>query len=63
MTSRLTTRFLRALKTKPADYSYFSVMTALSIFVHGYHMGTDDAAIYAPAIEKAADPSLFPVGL
>ena len=25
-------------------------------------MGTDDAAIYAPGIEKAADPSLFPVG-
>jgi hypothetical protein len=25
-------------------------------------MGTDDAAIYAPGIEKAGDPSLFPVG-
>ena len=25
-------------------------------------MGTDDAAIYTPGIEKAADPSLFPVG-
>jgi hypothetical protein len=32
----------------------------LSILVHGYHVGTDDAAIYAPGIEKAADPSLFP---
>jgi hypothetical protein len=34
----------------------------LSILVHGYHMGTDDAAIYAPGIERAADPSLFPFG-
>ena len=34
----------------------------LSILVHGYHMGTDDAAIYAPGIKKAADPSLFPFG-
>jgi hypothetical protein len=25
-------------------------------------MGTDDAAIYAPGIERAADPSLFPFG-
>lgn len=37
-------------------------ITFLSILVHGYHMGTDDAAIYAPGIEKAADPTLFPVG-
>ena len=33
-----------------------------AILVHGYHMGTDDAAIYAPGIERAADPSLFPFG-
>jgi hypothetical protein len=37
-------------------------ITLLSILVHGYHMGTDDAAIYAPGIERAADPSLFPFG-
>jgi hypothetical protein len=37
-------------------------ITILSILVHGYHMGTDDAAIYAPGIEKASDPSLFPFG-
>ena len=41
------------------------VLLAISVFailVHGYHMGTDDAAIYAPGIERAADPSLFPFG-
>lgn len=62
MTSRLTTRFLRGLNTKAGRLFLLLVITVLSIFVHGYHMGTDDAAIYAPAIEKAADPSLFPVG-
>ena len=32
------------------------VLLAISVFailVHGYHMGTDDAAIYAPGIERA----------
>ena len=38
------------------------VISLLSILVHGYHMGTDDAAIYAPGIERTADPSLFPFG-
>ena len=37
-------------------------ISLFSILVHGYHMGTDDAAIYAPGIERAADPSLFPFG-
>src|ERR1700690_151825 len=38
------------------------VTALLSILVHGYHMGPDDGAIYAPGIEKAADASLFPSG-
>jgi hypothetical protein len=42
--------------------SVLLAITLLSILVHGYHMGTDDAAIYAPGIEKAADPTLFPSG-
>jgi hypothetical protein len=37
-------------------------ITLLAIVVHGYHMGTDDGAIYAPGIKKAADPSLYPFG-
>jgi hypothetical protein len=37
-------------------------MTALAVLVHGYHLGADDAAIYAPAIKKVADPSLYPFG-
>ena len=33
-----------------------------AILIQGYHLGTDDAAIWVPAIKKAADPSLYPFG-
>jgi hypothetical protein len=48
--------------SRAARISILLAIALLSILVHGYHMGTDDAAIYAPGIEKAADPSLFPMG-
>ncbi len=35
-------------------------MAAGTALVHGYHLGTDDAAIYAPGIKRAADPALYP---
>jgi hypothetical protein len=38
------------------------LLTALAVLIHGYHLGVDDAAIYVPAIKKAADPSLYPFG-
>jgi hypothetical protein len=38
------------------------VIAVFSIVVHGYHEGTDDAAIYVPGIKKAADPSLYSFG-
>lgn len=43
---------------------YFSLLllTFLAVLVHGYHLGTDDAAIYIPAIKKAFDPKLYPFG-
>jgi hypothetical protein len=34
----------------------------LAVLVHGYHLGVDDAAIYVPAIKRAADPKLYPFG-
>jgi len=52
----------RAFTTNVGRIPLLLVITLLSILVHGYHMGTDDAAIYAPGIEKTADPSLFPFG-
>jgi hypothetical protein len=39
-----------------------SAITALAVLVHGYHLGVDDAAIYVPAIKRAADPNLYPFG-
>jgi hypothetical protein len=68
MINKLTTTYGEAL---PPKYRLFPrsrrilLLLAISLFailVHGYHMGTDDAAIYAPGIERAADPSLFPFG-
>ena len=48
------------LATRP---SYGCAGLALAaVFLHGYHLGTDDAAIWVPAIKKAADPSLYPFG-
>jgi hypothetical protein len=37
-------------------------IAALAILIHGYHLGVDDAAIYLPAIKKAADAGLYPFG-
>ena len=34
----------------------------MAVLVHGYHLGVDDAAIYVPAIKRAADPALYPFG-
>ncbi|MGB8479079.1 MAG: hypothetical protein WCE63_09575 [Acidobacteriaceae bacterium] len=43
---------------------YFGLLllTLFAVLVHGYHLGTDDAAIYIPAIKKAFDPQLYPFG-
>jgi hypothetical protein len=48
--------------TRTGEIFVLLVITVVSILVHGYHMGTDDAAIYAPGIKKASDPSLYPLG-
>jgi len=36
-------------------------MTAAAVLIHGYHLGTDDGAIYAPGMKRAADPALYPL--
>lgn len=36
------------------------MIASVAILVHGYHLGSDDAEIYVPAIKKVADPALFP---
>jgi hypothetical protein len=33
-----------------------------AVVIHGYHLGTDDAAIYVPAVKRAFDSQLYPFG-
>jgi hypothetical protein len=39
-----------------------ALLAAAAVLIHGYHLGADDAAIYVPAIKRAADPALYPYG-
>jgi hypothetical protein len=39
-----------------------SFLASASLLIHGYHLGTDDAAIYVPGIKRAFDPELFSFG-
>lgn len=38
------------------------LLTVAAVLTQGYHFGTDDAAIYTPAVERFASPKLFPFG-
>jgi hypothetical protein len=37
-------------------------VATIAVAVEGYHLGADDAAIYIPAIKRAADPALYSFG-
>src|SRR5271170_1976270 len=39
-----------------------TLLTVLAVTVHGYHLGTDDGAVYLPAVLKAIHPGLYPYG-
>lgn len=39
-----------------------SALASASLLIHGYHLGTDDAAIYVPGIKRAFDPELYSFG-
>lgn len=51
-------------KTHPGSTSVLACagLALIAILIHGYHLGTDDAAIWVPAIKKSADSSLYPFG-
>jgi len=38
------------------------VLSAVAIAIHGYHPYAEDSEIYLPGVEKALQPTLFPVG-
>jgi hypothetical protein len=37
-----------------------AALTVVAFFLHGYHLGVEDAEIYLPAVKKIAHPSLYP---
>jgi len=39
-----------------------SLLTAVSLFTHGYHPYAEDSEIYLPGVERILNPQLFPVG-
>ena len=49
------------LVSKAKELACLALFTLAAFAVHGYHLGTEDGAIYVPAIKKIADPSLYPV--
>lgn len=51
---------MRSSRLKHACKLFLLALAAL--FVHGYHLGTGDAAIYVPAVKKIFDPQLYPFG-
>ncbi len=48
------------MKKQKHDYLLLAGLTVAALFVHGYHYGAEDQAIYLPAIRKLLDPSLYP---
>jgi len=36
-----------------------AALTVVAFFLHGYHLGVEDAEIYLPAVKKIAHRSLF----
>ncbi len=47
---------------KVRDFLYLALLTAASLFVHGYHPAAEDSEIYVPGIKILLNPSLYPFG-
>jgi hypothetical protein len=47
-------------RIRPADLLYLLLLTVAAVALHGYHLGTEDQAMYLPAIKKNLDPGLYP---
>ena len=39
-----------------------TLLTVVAVAVHGYHFGTDDGAVYLPAVVQSIHPDLYPYG-
>jgi hypothetical protein len=47
-------------KTHRGDVLWLLVLTLAAVLLHGYHLGTEDQAIYLPAIQRLLDPAFCP---
>ena len=45
-----------------APFLRLALLTAVAVAVHGYHFGTDDGAVYLPAVVHSIHPELYPYG-
>jgi hypothetical protein len=50
-------------RTPSIPFLRLAVLTAVAVVVHGYHFGTDDGAVYLPAVVRSIHPGLYPYGV
>ncbi|HZT70511.1 MAG TPA: hypothetical protein VFC10_12280 [Terriglobia bacterium] len=48
------------MNVRKTEYLLLAGLAAVALFVHGYHLGAEDQAIYLPGIRKILDPQLYP---
>ncbi len=44
----------------PRDFLFLALFTLAALFIHGYHLGIEDQAIYLPGVRYDLNPSLYP---
>ena len=55
-------RMAPSSRATPLSSLLLLLLTAVALLIHGYHLGTEDGAIYIPAVKKFVDPALYPFG-
>ncbi len=54
---------MRSMRRSSAiPFLRLALLTAAGVAVHGYHFGTDDGAVYLPAVVQSIHPGLYPYG-
>lgn len=47
-------------KLQRRDLLWLLLLTVAAVLLHGYHLGSEDQAIYLPGVKKILDPGLYP---
>ncbi len=50
----------RRARLSARDLLFLALFTLLALFIHGYHLGIEDQAIYLPGVHYDLNPSLYP---